>query len=209
MFTGIIEATAPILAVSMHESVRRTRIKKPDGWKLVPGQSVAVDGVCSTIRKQGETFFEVEYMQETLSKTTVASFVKNKIVNLERSLTLKDRIDGHMVQGHVDVYSRVVGVTEGDAVQVTMTVPSLLMRCIATHGSIAINGVSLTTTRVHGNMFSVALIPYTIMHTNLGLLKKGDIVNVEVDTLARYVVAALARGVTVKHYAKKRIHKKD
>src|SRR3989344_2690292 len=188
MFTGIIQAVEPILSVMSAGECKRVRIQKPRGWKLALGQSIAVDGVCSTVIAQKPDFFEVEYMPETRTKTTVNSFAKGTRVNLDRPLTLKDSLDGSLVQGHVDARGIVCTVIQkGTSKIITIKIPSKLKKYIAPKGSIVISGVSLTVVTIQKNVLSVALIPYTLSHTNLTLLKKGDSVNVEVDVLARYV----------------------
>lgn len=191
MFTGIIQAVMPVISVVPKGECLRARIRKPSRWKLALGQSVAVDGVCSTVITIKPSFFEVDYMPETLAKTTVKHFKKGTLVNLGKPLTIKDSIDGGLVQGHVDMYGTVRSMhKQGKTRLLTVTMPKALRPYIAPKGSIAINGVSLTVARIDKSTFSVALIPYTLAHTNLGLLQKGDSVNVEVDVLARYVVAA-------------------
>lgn len=188
MFTGIIQSVVPILSVSSKGECLRIRIKKPIKWKLALGQSISVDGVCSTVTLLRPSFFEVEYMPETITKTTVGLFRKNTKVNLERSLTLRDFIDGHLVSGHVDARGTVHKIeSKGNTKEITITVPKELKKYIATKGSVTMNGVSLTVVLVEKNTFRVALIPYTLMHTNLGLLEKGMGVNVEIDVMARYV----------------------
>lgn len=197
MFTGIIQSVAPVLSASFRGECFGVRIKKPAGWKLSLGQSISVDGICSTVTKmsprasserKSKSFFEVEYMPETLAKTTAPSFKKNTKVNLERSLTLHDFIDGHLVSGHVDargVVQKIEG--KGKTKEMTIAVPKELKKYIATKGSVTMNGVSLTVVVSEKNTFRVALIPFTLAHTNLGLLEKGSRVNVEIDVVARYV----------------------
>ncbi|MFZ3031411.1 MAG: riboflavin synthase [Candidatus Moraniibacteriota bacterium] len=188
MFTGIIQALTPILSVNPRGECLVARIKKPAKWKLVLGQSITVDGICSTVTKLGATFFEVEYMPETLRKTTAATFQKNTQVNLERSLTLRDYVDGHLVSGHVDARGKVAKIQDlGTTKEITFVVPKAFAKYIVDKGSIAINGISLTVVEAKGTMVSVALIPYTLLHTNMGLLKRGDSVNIEIDIVARYV----------------------
>ncbi len=188
MFTGIIQAVTPVQLVTKKEACLVVRLKKPARWKLVLGQSITIDGICSTVTKLGTTFFEVEYMSETLAKTTAGNFSKGSQVNLERSLTLRDYIDGHLVSGHVDARGKVLKiVTEENTKRMSIQIPRALQKYIAMKGSVAVNGISLTVAEVGGNVFTVALIPYTLEHTNLGLLKQGDSVNVEIDTVARYV----------------------
>lgn len=187
----------------------QVRIKKPAAWKLNRGQSIAIDGVCSTVTSHAKDYFEVEYMPETLLKTTANSFVPERLLNLERSLTLNDYIDGHVVQGHVDARARVVVVAkEGNTRRITIEIPQALKRYVAALGSIAINGVSLTVARMQGSRATVALIPHTLTHTNVGSLQRGDQINIEVDLMARYIVAALSSGGRVVH-AKKTLRKRD
>lgn len=188
MFTGIIQATMPVVAVVPAGKSLRVRMKKPARWKLALGQSITVDGICSTVMKIGATYFDVEYMPETLRKTTAGNFRKGSQVNLERSLTLNDPIDGHLVSGHIDACAKVTGVVSiGKTKEIVFAVPRALMKYIVKKGSIALNGISLTVAQATGSTVKVALIPYTLAHTNLGLLKIGDHVNLEVDTVARYV----------------------
>lgn len=203
MFTGIIQTTVPITSATEKGSLRQVRVKKPKGWKLKLGQSISIDGICSTVTKQDASSFEVDYMEETLKKTTAGSFEKGVTVNLERSLTLNDYIDGHIVQGHVDARARVVSVAvEGESWLITIALPPHLTRYVAALGSIAINGVSLTVARLSGAHATMALIPHTLAATNLGALEKGDEVNVEADLMARYIVAALDTGGRVGHAKK-------
>jgi len=188
MFTGIIQSVVPVVSASSKGECLCVRIKKPTSWNLSLGQSISVDGVCSTVTLLRSSFFEVEYMPETLAKTTVGLFQKNTEVNLERSLTLQDFIDGHLVSGHVDACGAVRKIeSKGETKEITITVPKELKKYIATKGSVTMNGVSLTVALAEKNTFRVALIPYTLVHTNLGLLEKGDSVNVEIDIMARYV----------------------
>jgi riboflavin synthase len=200
MFTGIIQATSKVTVAKKAGTVVQVRItkpQKPTAWKLALGQSISIDGICSTVTAQRKNEFEVEYMPETLLKTTAGSFEKDTLVNLERSLTLSDFIDGHVVQGHVDARAKVAAVEiEGNTRRITIELPKDLVRYVAALGSIAINGVSLTVARLSGTKATVALIPHTLTHTNLGQLKAGDRVNIEVDVMARYIVAALDGGGT-------------
>jgi riboflavin synthase len=203
MFTGIIEAKGKIRSASLRRGLLTVRIDKPKGWKLKKGESISIDGICSTVVGFDAKSFSVEYMEETLSKTTARDFKKGTVVNLERSLTLQSRLDGHMVQGHVDNRARVSSVEKG---LVSIDLPRQLVPFAALHGSIAINGVSLTIARTKGNTITVALIPFTISRTNLGALAKGDFVNVEVDLLARYS-ANILKHARLMHHAKKKSRK--
>lgn len=188
MFTGIIQAQARVKAVSKAKKIGLVRIEVPRRWKVSLGASVNVDGICSTVVKKGKGFFDIEYMPETLSKTTAGRHTRGTLVNLERSLKYGDRVDGHFVQGHVDCTTTIRElVRNGSSVELTIKPAAKLARGATLHGSIAINGVSLTIARKHGPNITVALIPYSLKHTNLGALKKGDVVNVEFDHSAAYL----------------------
>jgi riboflavin synthase len=193
MFAGIIEARGRVKATETKNKMRRVRIEAPRSWKLQLGASVNVDGICSTVVKKGNGFFDVAYMPETLSKTTAGSFTRGVLVNLERSLKYGQRIDGHPVQGHVDCAAQIRDIKKrGASRELTIKPSASLARNAVLHGSIAINGVSLTIAKKHGPNITVALIPHTLKHTNLGMLKVGDAVNVEFDHSGGYL-ASLAR----------------
>lgn len=188
MFAGIIEKKARIMVAEKGGLMLRVRVARPRGWKLSLGQSVDIDGVCSTVVRTTRTAFEIEYMPETLSKTTVGSFKKGRVVNLERSLKYGARIDGHPVQGHVDACVPVRDVRVlGKSKEITIKPNPALARAAVLHGSIAINGVSLTIARRHGPNITVALIPHTLRTTNLDEIGVSDMVNVELDHSAVYL----------------------
>ncbi|MDR3570773.1 MAG: riboflavin synthase [Candidatus Pacebacteria bacterium] len=188
MFAGIVQASARVKALEEEKRILRARIEAPRSWKLELGASVNIDGICSTVVKKGRGYFDVEYMAQTLSKTTAASFTKGRLVNLERSLKYGQSIDGHPVQGHVDCTAPITEIArKGASRELTIRPNAKLARQAALHGSIAINGVSLTIAKKHGPNITVALIPYTLKHTNLGTLKAGDVVNVEFDHSRAYL----------------------
>lgn len=189
MFSGIIRATAKVRSVEKGKGILTVAIATPKGWKLAKGASVSVDGICSTVVKKTAGAFLVEYMPETLRLTTAADFSSGRIVNLEEPLRLGDTLDGHFVQGHVDGVGIVTRVAT-EPREISVRVPKDLRKYIAAKGSIAINGVALTIARMQKDECTVALIPYTLSHTNLGALAKGSRVNVEVDVIARYLAAA-------------------
>lgn len=192
MFTGIIQSTASILEADSRNGCLYVRLTRPKGWKLRHGQSITVDGICTTVVKHQTRTFDVVYMPETLAKTTAKFFTKKHVVNLEHSLKFGDLIDGHLVQGHVDAVGVVTNVaTAGGSRMLFVRLPQEFMKYVARKGSIAVNGVSLTVAQRRGDTFSVALIPYTLKHTNLGNLQKGSRVNVEVDVFSRYIAALL------------------
>ncbi len=194
MFTGTIEDTARVISAKTGAGMRCVRIQTPRRWHIADGQSIAIDGICSTVAQHGRGFFEVEYMPETLAKTTAESFGKGTRVNLERSLVLGARIDGHFVQGHVDTRATVAAVRSNAGTHaLTITLLRPLMRFVALHGSVTINGVALTVSSRGDSTCTVSLIPHTLKRTNLGSLKKGDRVNVEVDMIARYLATLLKK----------------
>jgi riboflavin synthase len=190
MFAGIVETKGRVKAAEEGNRIRRVRIEAPRAWKLPLGSSVNVDGICSTVVRKGTGFFDVEYMPETLSKTTTRSFKRGTLLNLERSLIYGQRIDGHLVQGHVDCATpvRAIG-KKGSSRELTIKPNVSLAHSAVLHGSIAVNGVSLTIAKKHGPNITVALIPYTLKHTNLGTLKVGDAVNVEFDHSRAYLAS--------------------
>ncbi|OGG50939.1 hypothetical protein A2763_02805 [Candidatus Kaiserbacteria bacterium RIFCSPHIGHO2_01_FULL_54_36] len=208
MFTGVVEKTSKIVSAEICGGCRCVRIRKPREWKVSNGQSISIDGICSTVVSFEKHSFDVEYMQETLSKTTAASFAKDTVVNLERSLKYGARVEGHLIQGHVDARIRLAATVEkGRSREIIVATPRALGKRITVHGSIALNGVSLTVARKRGATIAVALIPHTTTHTNLGLLSVGDMVNIELDHSA-LLVRRVARGRVVRN-ATKRIYKKD
>jgi riboflavin synthase len=191
MFTGIIEKQARVISAQEAGSILRVRIAKPRTWKLAVGQSVNVDGICSTVVKHSAAAFEVDYMPTTLEKTTAALFKKGRSVNLERALKFGQRVDGHLLQGHVDCKTAVRGIrARGASCEITIKPKAQLSRRAILHGSIAVNGVSLTVAQKHGPNITFALIPHTLKSTNLGALRVGDEVNVEFDALATFASAA-------------------
>jgi riboflavin synthase len=151
------------------------------------GDSIAVNGVCLTVVKIDDKRFSVNVSRETLNCTTGLE-VQGARVNLEKALRLADRLDGHLVSGHVDGVGEVVEFTDLDeSWKLSVRVPQLLAKYIAVKGSITLNGVSLTVNQVEGNVFTVNLIPYTLAVTTLNELRAGVKVNVEIDLIARYV----------------------
>ncbi|MBL8158122.1 riboflavin synthase [bacterium] len=193
MFTGIIEAKARIRAVEKAKSLQ-VRIEKPHGWKLIPGQSISVDGICTTVEGIGKGSFSATYMPETLRVSTAADFTQGSIVNLERSLKIGDRLDGHFVQGHVDCLGVVKEIkVRGTSREIRIGIPRIHMKYLAPKGSITVNGVSLTVAARTADSFTVALIPHTLLHTTLGALKKGSRVNIETDLIARHLATLKGR----------------
>jgi riboflavin synthase len=155
---------------------------------IEPGESIAVDGCCLTVAGVIPKGFEADVSAETLSRTTLGALHSGHVVNLERAVRATDRLGGHLVAGHIDAVTALVGRrTVGDSVAMTFATPEGLARFIAEKGSIALSGVSLTINAVDAERFEIMTIPVTLAKTNLQRLAVGDRVNVEVDVIARYV----------------------
>ena len=198
MFTGLIGELGSITSIEKSESSAVFTINAP---KLISqiavGDSVAVNGVCLTATAISGNVFSADVMIQTLSLTSLSQLSVSSPVNLELAAQLNARMGGHMVQGHVDGVAKVVGLTPGDKwAQFDITVPSHLAKYIVNQGSICLDGVSLTVGGIDdsNNVVTVWLIPETLAATNLSQKKAGDLVNVEVDVLAKYVERLLAKG---------------
>ena len=193
MFTGIVEAVGKIDTVSSagKTAALRVRVGGLDLSDVAVGDSIAVNGVCLTAKRLGTGLLEFDVSAETLEVT--AGFQPGQRVNLEKSLRLDARIGGHLVSGHVDAVGEIGVIVEYDANRVmSVTFPPTLARFFARKGSVAIDGVSLTVNSVQDDSFSVNLIPHTLAATNLGDLKQGSVVNLEIDMVARYVERMLS-----------------
>lgn len=197
MFTGIVGEVGRVIAVSEREGVRRVEIEASPGFLagMRTGDSVAIDGACLTPVGIGEDRFRVEAIRSTLNRTVAKGYRAGSRVNLERALALGDRLDGHLVQGHVDGLGELARVRrEGDTRYLEVRIPSEVHAATILHGSIALNGVSLTVNRLDApDLLEVALIPHTWSQTNLGGLAPGDPLNVEGDLIGKYV-GRLLRG---------------
>ena len=189
MFTGIVTDIGRIVETRVTGDLRARIATKYDVAGIDIGASIACDGVCLTVVALGpEGWFDVEISGETVSKTNLGGWVSDKRVNLERALKVGDELGGHIVSGHVDGLAEVVEVRpEGGSVRVTFRAPDALARFIAPKGSVALNGTSLTVNEVAGSKFGVNFIPHTQSATTWGEVAVGDKVNLEVDTMARYV----------------------
>ena len=192
MFTGIITDIGTVRTV---ETKGDTRLRIETGFDtetIAIGASIACDGVCLTVidcGQDGQTgWFDVDCSAETLSKTTVGAWAKDKRVNLERSLRVGDEMGGHIVSGHVDGMAKILrSETSGDSSVLTIETPKHLASFIAQKGSVALNGTSLTVNDVAGAEFTINLIPHTKSATTWGDVSEGDMINLEVDTLARHI----------------------
>ncbi len=188
MFTGIITDIGQIRAVEKTGDMR-VRVATSYGMKSVDmGASIACDGCCLTVVAKGGDWFEVQVSAETLSKTTLGGWQEGTRVNLERALRVGDELGGHIVSGHVDGVATVLSMMkEGESSRVRLKAPQELAKFIAPKGSVALNGTSLTVNEVDGAEFGINFIPHTQTTTTWGQIQEGDQVNLEIDTLARYV----------------------
>ena len=194
MFTGLIEAVGEISGVKRTPAGIRVRVHTALGAELMPGDSLAVNGVCLTVVSADRTGMHADVSPETARVTTLGAARRGAMVNLERPLRADARIGGHFVQGHVDGTAPVDEIRpDGDSFWLTVRFPQELAPYIVRKGSIAVNGVSLTVAGVDAQRFDVQVIPYTWTHTNIRSLKPGDAVNIECDVLAKYVARALGR----------------
>ena len=162
--------------------------------KVKPGDSVAVNGICLTVTGKTGSRVQFDISAETLNRTNLSSYSKDHLMNLELSVTPQSMLSGHFVQGHVEGLGRVQKwIRKGEDVRLFVELPADLIAACVPKGSIALNGVSLTIASQRGRTIAVALIPYTLSHTNLNELKPGDSVNVETDIIGRYVVSTLKK----------------
>ena len=198
MFTGLIAELGEVTAITRGETSAVFSINSPaliNEIKL--GDSVAVNGVCLTATSLSSSGFTADVMVQTLSLTSLTEIKVGSPVNLELAAQLNARMGGHMVQGHVDGVATVVGLTPGEKwAQFDIKVPEHLIKYIVNQGSICLDGVSLTVGEISdaNNQLTVWLIPETLERTNLSSKKPGDLINIEVDVLAKYVERLLAKG---------------
>ena len=189
MFTGLVEEIGQLAAVESLGTSRRFTIRAKkilDDAKI--DDSICVSGVCLTVVARSENTLQVQAVDETLRKTTLGNLQQNHLVNLERALRPTDRLGGHFVQGHVDGIAPIVNLIPQAAGQLMVVELSKdLWRYIIPHGSITLDGVSLTVARLDELRITLALIPHTLAQTTLGERRRGDWVNVETDLLGKYV----------------------
>ncbi|MGR3636621.1 MAG: riboflavin synthase [Shimia sp.] len=188
MFTGIITDIGEVRALEKRGDLRARIGTGYDTAGIDLGASIASDGVCLTVVELGRDWYDVEISAETVSKTNLGSWTEGKAVNLERALKVGDELGGHIVSGHVDGVAELVATQdEGDSTRFTFRAPEALAKFIAPKGSVALNGTSLTVNEVDGCEFGINIIPHTKEVTTWGAAKVGDAINLEIDTLARYV----------------------
>jgi len=187
MFTGLIEQLGEVESVRQTDAGRELRIAAPF-TDLQNGESIAVNGACLTVREFGAGWFEAAAVVTTLERTAIGDWKKGTRVNLERALRSSDRLGGHIVQGHVDCVGVVAAVERsGDALLVDLSLPQSMEPLFVLHGSIAVDGVSLTVNELKPGGLQLSLIEYTLRHTTLGDLKPGASVHVEADIIAKHV----------------------
>jgi len=191
MFTGIVTDLGEVLELEQKGDLRARIATGYDTAGIDIGASIACEGVCLTVVALGASprgWFDVEISAETVSKTNLSGWHKGKRLNLERALKVGDELGGHIVSGHVDGVAEVVGIRpEGDSLRVTFRAPEALAKFIAPKGSVALNGTSLTVNEVDGCDFGINFIPHTQKVTTWGEVAVGQKINLEIDTLARYV----------------------
>ena len=188
MFTGIITDIGRVAQLEQRGDLRARIETGYDTKGIALGASIASDGVCLTVIETGKDWYDVEISAETVAKTNLADWTVGRRVNLERALKVGDELGGHIVSGHVDGVAEIVAMQdEGDSTRVTLRAPDSLARFIAPKGSVALNGTSLTVNEVDGCDFGINFIPHTKDATTWGDAKAGDRINLEIDTLARYV----------------------
>ena len=198
MFTGLITELGSITSIEKNETSAVFTINAPGLISEISvGDSVAVNGVCLTATSISSTTFSADVMVQTLSLTSLSQIIVGSPVNLELAAQLNARMGGHMVQGHVDGVGTVVSLTPGDKwAKFDIAVPERLSKYIVNQGSICLDGISLTVGEINdaNNVLTVWLIPETLENTNLSTLRPGDLINVEVDVLAKYVERLLDKG---------------
>jgi riboflavin synthase len=187
MFTGLIEQVGEVESVRQTDAGRELRVRAPFE-DLAAGESIAVNGACLTVREFGSGWFDSAAVLTTLERTTIGEWKSGTRVNLERSLRATDRLGGHIVQGHVDC----VGVVAsrdlaGDAVLIDLSLPASIEPLFVLHGSIAVDGVSLTVNELKPGGLQLSLIDYTLRHTTLGDLRVGSRVHIEADVIAKHL----------------------
>jgi riboflavin synthase len=211
MFTGIIKKLSEVKKTTWQKGSLFVEIKIPKGWKVKAGESISVNGVCSTVKKVSKNIFTVEYMPETVKKTTTGDFQKGREVNLEKSLRINDLLDGHLIQGHVDTTGKIIEIKKVKESKVMeIQVSKEFMKFLAPKGSVSVDGISLTIVdskkdwlvphhnfgklkkpkkhaKKFGAGFSVSLVSYTLENTNLGNIRVGEKVNIEIDAIAKYI----------------------
>lgn len=188
MFTGIIEQTGILHSIENTGTNLHFWVKSPLANELQIDQSVSHNGVCLTVDQLGQGMHRVTAVTETLEKTNLGRWQPGTMINLERCMPLNGRLDGHMVQGHVDCTATCTGITDKNGSwEYNFRFDTRFASLVIEKGSISLNGISLTIFNIKTDGFTVAIIPYTFEHTNMQQLKTGDSVNLEFDVIGKYV----------------------
>jgi riboflavin synthase len=200
MFTGIVQDIGVLEKIEFTESLARLSINtKLSLESVLLGASIACDGCCLTVTSIEGQIFSVDVSHETLDKTTLKNWEAGYEINLEPALKLGDELGGHIVLGHVDGVAELLSCTaDGESFRLTFEVSDELSYFVAPKGSVCLNGISLTVNEVSDRTFGVNIIPYTWEHTNLSNLTSGDIVNLEIDVLSRYIKRMLEKSSALK-----------
>lgn len=195
MFTGLIEDVGRISAIRFRDgSAVLTVETRLAARSMALGASMAVNGACLTVVKESRGAFTFDVSPETLRRTNLGSLTVGSPVNLERPMRLRERLGGHLVTGHVDGTATVASIKkQGEFTIFTFRVPAALERFLVSKGSVAVDGISLTVNDCAKNRFSVAIIPFTLQHTNLRHRRVGDKVNIETDLIGKYVERLMAK----------------
>jgi riboflavin synthase len=194
MFTGIIEALGEIKDISTNQSNRTFFIKSEIATELKIDESVSHNGVCLTVENIENDIYRITTIDETLKKTNASIWEAGDLINLERAMKINDRLNGHIVQGHVDGTAVCTEIkNKKGSIEFTFRYDEKFASLIIEKGSVCVNGVSLTAFNVSDNSFTVAIIPYTFAHTNFHSLQENHIVNVEFDILGKYVLRMMER----------------
>lgn len=188
MFTGIVETTGTIVKITTTGNNKTFYIQSPVSAALKVDQSVAHSGVCLTVESVHDSVHQVTAIEETLHKTNLDNWRVGSVINIERCLQMNGRLDGHIVQGHVDTTAECISVGEKNGSwEYSFKIEKRFAGLVIEKGSISLNGISLTIFNVKDDGFTVAIIPYTYNHTNLAYVKSGDRVNIEFDMIGKYV----------------------
>jgi riboflavin synthase len=194
MFTGIIENVAQITKLEKHQSNLNITLKSKLASEFKVDQSISHNGICLTVVFIENDYYCVTAIEETIKKSTIGLWKVGDDINLERAMKIGDRLDGHMIQGHVDQIGQCTKAIEQDGSWLFTIKYKLLDNVTVEKGSIAINGISLTVVNSRRNCFSVAIIPYTFNNTNFNQLKEGNNVNLEFDILGKYIAKILSKS---------------
>jgi riboflavin synthase len=196
MLTGLIQEVGTVVALDLSRQQKRLEISAPQlAGEVRPGDSVAVNGCCLTVSGREDDQLSFDVLQESLDRTNLRNLLHGSRVNLELAMTANARLGGHFVQGHIDCAAPILLAEESGAdLRLEIDLPSEFAHYVAAKGSIAMNGISLTVAELTSKSFTVWIIPQTRAHTNLNTAKRGDLVNLEFDLLAKYVERMLDRG---------------